>query len=75
MFQIKHTNGSAPETCATRDEAVASVVATYGEDTYVEQFADRSLVWETEEASENDDGAHAVASIYEVTEDGEIVCQ
>jgi hypothetical protein len=67
----KHSNG-APDTTAigvsledARNRMAAQMIRLYGDDVYLEYFADRGLVWTTEEDSIDDDGARAVASIYD----------
>lgn len=78
-YAINHTHGLT-ERHETWADAWAGLVAVYGAETYavdahgfqVDGDSDpdlsdgRILIWQDEEASENDDGVRAVASVYEV---------
>jgi hypothetical protein len=63
-FTIKYAGGRKIETRRTLNDAKASIVATWPQ-AFFYANDDRVLAWENEERSENDDGAAAVASIYE----------
>jgi hypothetical protein len=62
----KHSNGAPDTEAVDRNTMAAQMSRLYGDDVYIEYFADRGLVWMTEADSVNDDGARAIASIYEM---------
>ena len=66
-FEVKFTNG-VTDTFETLDAAKASVHLLYpdaeiGHDGDLDDYGDRTLCWENEQDSVNDDGQKAVASI------------
>jgi len=64
MFEIRYTDGRT-EQYEDYQDAVAEILAdNFG--AYIEEFEDRTLVWDSEEDSIDDDGAKAIASIWEV---------
>lgn len=68
MFQIHYTDGSVSKIYNTTAECVHEVQSIWpdawcGHDGDLEEGGDRTLVWRNEADSEDDDGAHAVASI------------
>lgn len=68
-YTIKYSNGRT-DTADTYDAAIEAVRAEYpdaeiGHDGDLENGGDRTLCWETEDEAADDDGASAIASIYE----------
>ncbi len=65
---VYHADGSK-EDYASLEAAEDGLSQKYGEDVFachdqdLSEGGDRTLVWETEHASENDDGQNAVATI------------
>ena len=67
-YTVQFSDGSTSEMYDTYDEAVDAMEARYpdgeiGHSGDLSDGGDRTIIWETEEDSINDDGAHAVASI------------
>lgn len=68
MYEINYTDGRTAE-CETIDEAIATLEVEYPDLAYghagdLYEGGERTLCWECEADSLNDDGAHAVAAIY-----------
>ena len=64
-YKITYRNGDAPEEATDLSAAYAAMQAEFP-DCHIEEFGDRWLVWESEEASRNDDGAKAVAEFRKI---------
>ena len=63
-YKIKYANGDAQE-ATDLSAAYAGMQAEFPE-CHIEECGDRWLVWESEEASRNDDGAKAVAEFRKI---------
>jgi hypothetical protein len=72
MYEISFSNGDKPAFYTNYEEACGVLQEIYGEDIVIghdgdlENGGDRTLVWENEKDSENDDGKNAIASISKV---------
>lgn len=71
-YEIQCTNGRTMGPYDSHDEAVAAAEAEWpdaeiGHDGDLEDDGNRTLIWETADDAENDDGAHAVASIHKTS--------
>lgn len=69
MYEIIYTDGSPSTEHAAYEDACAAILAEcpdaeIGHDGDLTERGPRTLCWACEEDSVNDDGAHAVASIY-----------
>lgn len=62
MKTITYANGQASQTAETLTAAKEIILAAHPE-AYIESFDDRALCWESEDESQNDDGAKAFAAI------------
>lgn len=67
-YKISYTNGERADSFDTLEEAKSAILARWpdakiGHDGDLEGFGDRTLFWENEEASTEDDGAFALGSI------------
>ena len=76
MFKIRFSNGDSPVAFLEYEECIRFLERKYpdlelGHDGDLSDKADRTLVWENEQDSINDNGANAVASI---TNDTKTVC-
>jgi hypothetical protein len=70
-YSVRYGNGRTVTGIATYGEALAEVESSYpdmsaGHDGDLTSGGDRTLCWASEEDGVDDDGARAVASIYEV---------
>lgn len=66
-YEVSFTNGSRPEHFDTYQDALDWVSSRYeevGHDGDLSGGGDRTLFWDTEEDSIDDDGARAAGSIY-----------
>lgn len=63
-YRITYSDGRKATT-ETLDEAMEILTKEYPS-LYTDDSGDRTLCWESEEKSENDDGAKAVAEIREI---------
>jgi hypothetical protein len=66
---IRYSDGRSEVETDTYGEALDAITAEWpdaeiGHDGDLTDHGDRTLCWADEESSRNDDGAHAVASIY-----------
>lgn len=67
-FTISYTNGERDDSYDTYEAAKEAILARWpdaeiGHDGDLDGFGDRTLFWEDEEASMDDDGARALGSI------------
>ena len=69
MYEISFANGDKPALYTTYEDACGILQEIYGDDIVIghdgdlSTGGDRTLVWENEKDSENDDGKNAVAYI------------
>ena len=69
MYEISFANGDKPALYTTYEDACGILHEIYGDDIVIghdgdlSKGGDRTLVWENEKDSENDDGKNAVAYI------------
>lgn len=68
MFKIHYTDGSVSKTYDSTQECLDEIEGAYpdyfaGHDGDLSEGGDRTLVWANEAASEDDDGARAVAEL------------
>lgn len=66
-YKITYANGDAPEEATDLSAAYTAMQLEFP-GCHIEACGDRWIVWETEEESQNDDGANAVAEFRKIEE-------